>query len=68
MLKSRLSSPPLKRKNEDMIYCRKCKKLLWVPRIDGEYSGSIDSSLFYCDNKKCEFYGIVVVTGVKNKE
>ena len=54
-----------------VMYCRKCKqKLEKVPYSSFDFTPSIGGFdlLYYCDNKECEMYGIVIVAGLIDKE
>ena len=50
--------------------CRKCKKKLVETMLNmGGPFGVFGPKYMYCDNKKCEWFGVVVVSGIKeNKE
>ena len=51
-----------------VLYCRKCKKVLETLRIGGfdAFVFPPTPQMMYCDNKKCKWYGVVVVAGLKN--
>lgn len=53
--------------------CTKCEKKMISMKINSDTSMNLfgfggSSQVFYCDNKECVRYGVIVVVGVRKQE